>query len=134
MPCFSKPLLLLLLAASLLISCSPDLPKDVAAAYAALPDKIDYNLHVKPVLFDKCFSCHGPDKAKQKAGLRLYIASFAYAALPKSPGKVAIDPGSLEGSELFHRIVSDDPEYKMPSQKSHLSLSAKEKAILVKWI
>jgi hypothetical protein len=134
MPCFNKPLLLLLLGASLLISCSPDLPKDVAVAYAALPDKIDYNLHVKPVLSDKCFSCHGPDKAKQKAGLRLDIASFAYAALPESPGKVAVEPGSLEGSELFHRIVSEDPEYKMPSQKSHLSLSAKEKAILVKWI
>ena len=116
------------------MSCSPDLPKDVAAAYKELPDKIDYNRLVKPVLSDKCFSCHGPDKAKQKAGLRLDIASFAYAALPESPGKVAIDPGSLQGSELFHRIVSDDPEYKMPSLKSHLSLSAKEKAILIKWI
>ncbi|WP_301934305.1 DUF1553 domain-containing protein [Ferruginibacter sp.] len=116
------------------MSCSPDLPKDVAAAYKELPDKIDYNRLVKPVLSDKCFSCHGPDKAKQKAGLRLDIASFAYAALPESPGKVAIDPGSLQGSELFHRIVSDDPEYKMPSLKSHLSLSANEKAILIKWI
>ncbi|MDB5275327.1 MAG: hypothetical protein JWR61_282 [Ferruginibacter sp.] len=134
MRCCTVYLLLLLLAAGQLWSCSPGLPKDVAAAYKELPDKIDYNLHVKPVLSDKCFSCHGPDKAKQKAGLRLDIASFAYAALPESPGKVAIDPGSLQGSELFHRIVSDDPEYKMPSQKSHLSLSATEKAILVKWI
>ncbi|MEO5891131.1 MAG: DUF1553 domain-containing protein [Ferruginibacter sp.] len=134
MRCFNKPLLLLLLAAAQLLSCSPGLPKDVAVAYKELPDKIDYNLHVKPVLSDKCFSCHGPDKAKQKAGLRLDIASFAYAALPESPGKVAIDPGSLQGSELYHRIVSDDPEYKMPSFKSHLSLSATEKAILVKWI
>ena len=134
MQCFNKPLLLLLLTGSLLISCSPDLPKDVAAAYKELPDKIDYNRLVKPVLSDKCFSCHGPDKAKQKAGLRLDIASFAYAALPESPGKVAIDPGSLQGSEFFHRIVSDDPEYKMPSLKSHLSLSAHEKAILIKWI
>ncbi|WP_301921070.1 DUF1553 domain-containing protein [Ferruginibacter sp.] len=116
------------------MSCSPDLPKDVAAAYKELPDKIDYNRLVKPVLSDKCFSCHGPDKAKQKAGLRLDIASFAYAALPESPGKVAIEPGSLQGSEVFHRIVSNDPEYKMPSLKSHLSLSATEKAILVKWI
>ena len=136
MHCLKKPFLflLLLLAVLQMISCSPDLPTDVAAAYAALPDKIDYNLHVKPVLSDKCFSCHGPDKAKQKAGLRLDIASFAYAALPESPGKVAIDPGSLEGSELFHRIVSEDAEYKMPSLKSHLSLSATEKAILIKWI
>ena len=126
--------LLSLLAGFHLISCTPKLPKDVSEAYANLPDKIDYNLHVKPILSDKCFSCHGPDKAKQKAGLRLDIQSFAYARLPESPGKVAIDPGSLNGSELFHRIMSDDPNYKMPSIKTNLALSPKEKAILIKWI
>ena len=123
-----------LMAVLQLVSCAPDLPKEVAAAYEQLPDKIDYNLHVKPLLSDKCFSCHGPDKAKQKAGLRLDIQSFAYAELPESPGKVAIDPGNLNGSELFHRIISEDPEYKMPSLKSHLTLSSREKAILIKWI
>ena len=127
-------IILIFLAVFCMLSCAPDLPKEVSTAYENLPDKIDYNLHVKPVLSDKCFSCHGPDKNKQKAGLRLDIQSAAYAALPESPGKVAIDPGSLNGSELFHRIVSEDPEYRMPSYKSHLSLSSKEKAILVKWI
>ncbi len=117
-----------------LISCSPDLPPDVSDEYATLPDKVDYNIHVKPVLSDKCFACHGPDKAKQKAGLRLDLASNAYGALHEHPGKVAIDPGSLNGSELFHRIMSSDPEYRMPSDESHLTLSPKEKAILIKWI
>jgi len=117
-----------------LISCSSDLPKDVSEEYATLPDKVDYNIHVKPVLSDKCFACHGPDKAKQKAGLRLDIADFAFKELPENPGKVAIEPGSLKGSELFHRIMSSDPEYRMPSEKSHLTLSPKEKAILIKWI
>ena len=117
-----------------MVSCSPDLPEDVELAYTNLPEEIDYNIHVKPILSDKCFSCHGPDKAKQEAGLRLDIASFAFDDLPESPGKVAIDPGDLNGSELFHRILSDDPEYKMPNKKSNLSLSPKEKAILIKWI
>ena len=116
------------------VSCSPELPNDVAEAYAALPDEMDYNLHVKPILSDKCFSCHGPDKTKQKAGLRLDMPASAFGDLPESPGKVAIDPGDLNGSELFHRIVSDDSDYKMPSKKSNLSLSANEKAILIKWI
>lgn len=118
----------------LMISCSPDLPESVEMAYTNLPDQIDYNIHVKPILSDKCFSCHGPDKAKQKAGLRLDIASIAFDELPESPGKVAIDPGDLNGSELFHRILSDDPEYRMPDKKSNLSLSPTEKAILIKWI
>lgn len=117
-----------------LTSCAPDLPQDVLQEYASLPDKLDYNIHVKPVLSDKCFACHGPDKAKQKAGLRLDLAEAAFDKLPDHPGKVAINPGSLNGSEVFHRIMSSDPEYMMPSVKSHLILSAKEKAILIKWI
>jgi len=106
----------------------------VAIAYKDLPPRLDYNIHVKPVLSDKCFACHGPDKAKQKAGLRLDVPEIAFAALLENPGKVAIDPGNLNGSELFHRIISSDPEYKMPLPESHLSLSPKEKAILIKWI
>ncbi len=118
----------------LIISCSPDLPSDVEQEYSKLPRVLDYNLHVKPVLSDKCFICHGPDQAKQKAGLRLDMAESAYGELPESPGKVAIDPGNLNDSEFFHRIMSTDPKYQMPAIESHLTLSAKEKAILIKWI
>ncbi|MCF0062928.1 DUF1553 domain-containing protein [Dyadobacter chenwenxiniae] len=117
-----------------LFSCQPDLPEDVQLAYEELPEKLDYNQHVKPVLSDKCFACHGPDKAKQKAGLRLDIQEAAYSDLPENKGKVAINPGDLKNSEVFHRILSQDPEYMMPTPASHLNLSAKEKAILVKWI
>ncbi|HMG92578.1 MAG TPA: DUF1553 domain-containing protein [Chryseolinea sp.] len=136
MDCFrGRSVFFVLLVAGLqLFSCSPDLPHDVSEAYNNLPEELDYNLHVKPVLSDKCFSCHGPDKAKQKAGLRLDMKESAYDELQESPGKVAIDPGDLNGSELFHRIMSSDPEYRMPSIKSHLTLSSKEKAILIKWI
>jgi hypothetical protein len=110
------------------------LPEDVRVAYQKLPKALDYNIHVKPILSDKCFACHGPDKAKQKAGLRLDIAEHAYAPLPENNSKVAITPGNLEKSEVFHRILSDDPTYKMPTPKSHLTLSAHEKAVIVKWI
>src|SRR5690606_21102119 len=117
-----------------LTACSLPLPEDVADAYEILPDRLDYNLHVKPILSDKCFACHGPDMAKQKAGLRLDLEEAALAELPENPGKVAIDPGDPEDSELVHRILSDDPDYRMPSVESHLTLDAREKAILVKWI
>ncbi|WP_428667610.1 DUF1553 domain-containing protein [Runella sp.] len=123
-----------LIACLTMLACSPELPGDVAAAYKELPNELDYNLHVKPILADKCFACHGPDKAKQKAGLRLDIADFAFADLPENPDKVAIDPGDLNDSEVFHRILSADPEYMMPTPNSHLSLTAQEKAVLIKWI
>jgi hypothetical protein len=110
------------------------LPEDVAAEYQKLPNGLDYNQHVKPILSDKCFACHGPDKAKQKAGLRLDIAENAYATLPENRLKVAISPKNIEKSEVFHRIISNDPTYMMPTPKSHLTLSAREKAVLIKWI
>lgn len=112
----------------------PKLPPDVAEAYRQLSDKLDYNIDVKPVLSDKCFACHGPDKNKQKAGLRLDLSDHAYGPLPESPGKVAISPGDPARSEVFHRILSQDAEYKMPTPASHLSLTAKEKALIIKWI
>ncbi|MEO6001118.1 MAG: DUF1553 domain-containing protein [Chitinophagaceae bacterium] len=127
-------ILLFSILSILLISCSPDLPDDVAIAYKNLPDKIDFNQDVKPILSDRCFSCHGPDKGKQKAGLRLDLEKSAFGELPESPGKWAIVPGNLRKSELFKRIISTDPKFLMPEPKSHLTLSANEKAILIKWV
>lgn len=112
----------------------PVMPPDVAAEYKKITGTLDYNQHVKPILSDKCFACHGPDKAKQKAGLRLDQAKAAYGQLPESPGMFAIVPGNLKKSEVFHRIMSADPDYQMPTPESHLSLTAKEKAVLAKWI
>lgn len=110
------------------------MPLGISTEWQQLPKELNYNIHVKPILSDKCFACHGPDKAKQKAGLRLDFPENAYAELPESPGKFAIKPKSLAQSEVFHRIISNDPKYKMPTPKSHLSLNDKEKAIILKWI
>ena len=51
-----------------------------------------------------------------------------------SSGRTAIDPGSISGSEMAHRILSEDPEEIMPTPESNLSLTNTEKAILLKWI
>ncbi len=127
-------IVLFFLMSLVIFSCAPALPEDVAAAYQTVPDDIDYNRHVKPILSDRCFSCHGPDKGKTEAGLRLDIREAAYAELPETPGKKAIVPGSLRNSEVFKRIISTDPDYLMPEPKSHLTLNAYEKAVLIKWI
>ena len=109
------------------------MPDGVAEAYASLPEVVDYNFHVKPILSDRCFACHGPDAQNQQAGLRLDTEAGAYATLESGNG-VAIRPGSLGGSELIRRIYSDDPEVMMPTPESHLSLSDKDIAILTKWV
>ncbi|MCL6266318.1 DUF1553 domain-containing protein [Flagellimonas myxillae] len=124
-----------ILAAFSMVSCGdPDLPEYVAIEYAKLPEKLDFNQHVKPILSDKCFICHGPDKAKVSAGLQLHTPKTAYAELPENPGKFAIKPGSLKNSELFYRILQEDPDLVMPTPDSHLSLTPIEKATLIKWV
>ncbi len=116
------------------IACSTDVPRSIALASKELPDEIDFNIHVKPILSDKCYACHGPDKANQKAGLRLDEAAAAFAELPESPGKFAIVPKNLMGSEVFHRIISDSRELMMPPAEFKVELSDYEKAMLIRWI
>jgi hypothetical protein len=97
--------------------------------------KISYNYHVRPILSDKCFKCHGPDQNKLEAGLRLDLPEFAFAPLKETKGAFALVPGKPEESEVFKRVISTDPNYIMPTPDSHLgALSAEEITILKKWI
>jgi len=97
-------------------------------------ETVGYNTDVRPILSDKCFLCHGPDKANNKAGLRLDDEASAYAALKDTPGKHAIAPGSLEKSEVWLRITSTDPDEIMPTPESNLVLTDSEKEIIATWI
>ena len=115
-----------------LYGCSLTVPKEVEVKYDEIPDKVDFNYHVKPILSDRCYSCHGPDEKSRRAGLRLDQEKTAFMKL--SSGRKAIDPGSISGSEMAHRILSDDPDEVMPTPESNLSLTNTEKAILLKWI
>ncbi|MBC7891407.1 MAG: DUF1549 domain-containing protein, partial [Sphingobacteriaceae bacterium] len=124
-----------LLALSLgLPSCGVDKPAEILAVAAQLPEKLDYNRHVKPILSDKCFLCHGPDKASQKAGLDLSTPDGARAALKESKRNHAIVPGDLAASEVYYRLVSTNPKEMMPPPQSNRVLTAYEKAVLMKWI
>lgn len=100
-----------------------------------LPETVSYNFHIRPLLSDRCFACHGPDKSKMKAGLRLDLPELALAELKENKGKFAIVPGNANASELVKRISSQDPAYQMPSPESHLPLlDEKEIALVKKWI
>ena len=111
-----------------------DKPTAIVQLADKLPETVDYNLHVKPILSDKCFLCHGPDKNSQKAGLELATREGALAALKKAKHKHAIVPGDLANSEVFHRIVTADQQEMMPPKASNRVLSDYEKAVLIKWI
>lgn len=127
-------LIVFILLTIVLSACGPTLPEGVEVAMQQLPDQLDFNTHVKPVLSDRCFACHGPDQANREAGLRLDVAEGAMAELPESPGQFAIKAGNISDSQLAHRILSDDPDQVMPPSQSELHLTDREKAILLQWI
>lgn len=106
-----------------------------AAAAAAVPDVIDFNFHVKPILSDRCFLCHGPDEKNRKAKLRLDRPDDAFKAVPDAgEGWQVIRPGDPAKSLLMARIASEDPDEVMPPPESHLTISADEREILRRWI
>jgi len=126
---------LLLICSTLLLfcACNIDLPEDIGIAYEQLPKTIDFNFHVQPILSDRCYSCHGPDEAARKAGLRFDLAETAFEALESGNG-YPIVKGNINKSQLVQRILSTDPELVMPTPESNLTLSTEEKATLIKWI
>ncbi|WP_422349979.1 PSD1 and planctomycete cytochrome C domain-containing protein [Flagellimonas sp.] len=99
-----------------------------------IPDSIDFSFHIKPILSDRCFACHGPDKNAIEGGLSLNKAEDAFAPIGENKDRYAIVPGDLEKSELVHRIFSEDPNLMMPPPESNLTLSNYEKELLKKWI
>lgn len=99
----------------------------------SLPEVIDFNYHVKPILSDRCFACHGFDKNAIKADLRLDIPEGSIEKVLNS-GEHAIVPGNVHKSEAFQRIISDDPELRMPPPESGLTMTEEEIAIIAKWI
>ena len=130
--CFNKSgyfFLLLILTAG----CGGEIRESGIITAQDLPGEVDYNFHVRPILSDKCFACHGPDAENRKAGLRLDEAKHAYQALEHGRGR-AIVPKHPERSEAYLRIVSDDEERMMPPPESHLKLSPREISIIERWI
>jgi ubiquinone/menaquinone biosynthesis C-methylase UbiE len=94
---------------------SPDAKKPEA--------KLQFNRDIRPILSDACFTCHGPDKAKRKGGLRLDLPEPARAVL-----------GTAQDSEFLFRLTTDNAHQVMPPPKSPRQLTKDEIATLQRWV
>ena len=117
----------------LLACCGQQVPEEISLVYNDLPAIVDFNFHVKPILSDRCYKCHGPDDNARQAEFRLDLEEGAFAKLNKSGGRAFVK-GNIGKSVAWKRITSEDQEFHMPPPESNLSLSAKEKALITKWI
>ena len=88
---------------------------------------IDYARDIEPVLRQYCYECHGTTRAR--ARLRLHAPEFILKG--GSHGAVVM-PGKSGESELIRRILSDDPDDRMPLDED--PLPAETVALLRAWV
>ena len=101
-------------------------------ALAAPDPAIEFNRDIRPILSEKCFTCHGPDESKRQANLRLDMEVTAKA--PRGD-HFAIVPGEPMSSELIRRVSSSDSRLRMPPVYSGAArLSDREIELLTRWI
>lgn len=91
-------------------------------------EKVDFSTEIKPILNKHCISCHGG--VKKSGGFSVLFEEEALA--PTESGHPAIIPGDPGSSELIRRLTHDDPELRMPYQRT--PLTEEEIDLLKKWI
>ncbi|NND34976.1 MAG: DUF1549 domain-containing protein, partial [Saprospiraceae bacterium] len=101
---------------------------------ADLPEVVDFNFHIKPILSDRCFSCHGPDDKARKGNVRLDEETYAFSRLDSLSDQYILKARDLKKSELFQRISNSNAEERMPPPGSNLNLTEYEIELIKRWI
>ena len=96
-----------------------------ARADVPIPNKVDFNRDVRPILSENCFACHGFDAAARKGDLRLDTADGAAGAVKGAKPRDV---------ELIKRITSADRDEVMPPPEAGKTLTDRQKAILDRWV
>src|SRR6266545_4139285 len=104
-----------------------------AAPAQAIPDKIDFNRDIRPILSENCYYCHGHDKNTRKGEppLRLDTKEGLFG---ERDGTHPVVPGKLEDSVMWMRVTSDDPEYRMPHKDFNKTLKPEQIQTIKRWI
>jgi hypothetical protein len=87
---------------------------------------VRFNEQIRPILSEFCLQCHGPDGEHRKGDLRLDVEAAAKAS--------AIVPGQPNESELLRRLVTDDPDLRMPPADTGKTLTAAQIELIRQWI
>ena len=102
------------------------LPALFAAPFLTAAPPVDFARDIRPILSDRCFTCHGPDESKRQAGLRLDTEAGSHAV---------IVPGDATASKILKRVAPETPAKRMPPPYSDRKpLTEKEVATLRLWI
>jgi len=103
-----------------------------AAPSDAAPQAVEFNRDIRPILSDKCYTCHGPDSAKRLSKLRFDTEEGAKQDLGNR--RFAIVPGDSAKSTLIARVNSKTPAGRMPLNGEQLGLETLGKWLLSRLI
>lgn len=90
-------------------------------------ERVDYHRDIKPILKERCYSCHGA--LKQESELRLDTGVLLRQGGESGP---AVTPGDTDGSLLVDRIIASDESSRMPPEGE--PLSAAQIQLISSWI
>src|SRR5262245_193408 len=116
-------------AAFLALACIAERSPGQTASSGSKP--VSFMRDIRPILAKSCFSCHGPDEAQRKSGLRLDTRQGAFA---EREGGTPFVAGAPDDSEALRRVTSDDPDERMPPGPDAKRLTAEQVKLLRRWI
>jgi hypothetical protein len=93
----------------------------------AQAEPVNFDQQIRPLLEQKCHSCHGP--AKQEGGLRLDSKKWT---LKGGDSGAALTANNHEKSELYQRIISTDPDLRMPAKAD--AFTKEEQELIYRWV
>ncbi|MFN4260171.1 MAG: DUF1553 domain-containing protein [Gemmataceae bacterium] len=99
------------------------------ATPALAVESVDYARDIKPILAEKCYSCHGALQAKAK--LRVDTAGLMLQGGRNGPILV---PGKAADSLILARVTATDEADLMPPKAEGEPLTARQVALLKAWI
>ncbi|MEX1040891.1 MAG: PSD1 and planctomycete cytochrome C domain-containing protein [Pirellulaceae bacterium] len=102
------------------------------ATTALAQEEIDFQRHIRPILADRCFACHGPDQEHRSGGFRLDQRESALGEADS--GEHPIVEGNPDTSELLRRIVTTDTSEIMPPPETNKVVTPEEAELLRRWI
>ncbi len=100
----------------------------VSSCNTSSSDQVDFSSQIKPILNNKCITCHGG--VKKSGDFSLLFKEDAFAVTES--GKPSIIPGDANNSEFIIRLKEEDPELRMPYEKP--PLTKEEIDLLTKWV
>ena len=99
-----------------------------ASFHLGASDRVDFSRDIRPIFNQNCVSCHGGVRQKNDVS---FIFREEALGVGKS-GHRTIVPGDPDASELMKRLVSNDPEDRMPYHAT--ALSKEQIELIRRWI